>query len=347
MKVLVASSIFPFVEGGSTFIVDWLAQALRERGHEVEVLLFPFEGRPETVLEEMYAMRLVDLSQHGDRLIAIRGPSHLLRHPRKNLWFIHHHRTAYDLWGTRYQDIPNTPEGLTIRDAIIHADNRAFAEAQRIFSNSRVVQQRLKRFNSVDVEVLYPPLRPGYRAASGAYGDSFLYVSRLTHHKRQWLAVEAMRHTRTPVRLVIAGRADPGSESYVDELRYRIRQHGLEGRVDLLDGWISEQEKAERFAACRGALYFPVDEDSYGYPTLEAFAASRPVISTTDAGGTDEIIEHGVNGYLVAPEPAAIAAAMDELFEDPERAQRMGEAGKHQMAALGIHWDRVVERLLL
>jgi glycosyltransferase involved in cell wall biosynthesis len=346
MKVLVASSISPFVEGGSTFIVEWLAEAVRERGHEVEVLLFPFEGRPDTILEELLAMRLLDVSQHGDRLIAIRGPSYLLRHPSKVVWFIHHHRTAYDLWGTRYQDIPNTPEGVATRDAIIRADNLAFAECRAIFSNSRVVQQRLKRFNAVEAEILYPPLPSGNLYPTGAAGDALVYVSRLTHHKRQWLAIEALALTRHRVRLIIAGRPDPGAESYADDLRFRIRTQGLESRVTLIADWISEEEKLAMLSSSLGVLYFPVDEDSYGYPTLEAFSCGKPVISTTDSGGTDEIIEDGVNGFLTSPEPQSIARAMDRLFEDRARAEQMGQAGRIRMTEMKIHWDHVVTRLL-
>ena len=36
MKVLLASTIVPFIEGGGTFIVDWLAEKLQEYGHQVD-----------------------------------------------------------------------------------------------------------------------------------------------------------------------------------------------------------------------------------------------------------------------------------------------------------------------
>src|SRR5881396_3114565 len=126
MKIIIASSVAPFVDGGSTFIVDWLGEMIQALGHEVEVLKFPFSPTTPEMLDQMLALRLIDLSQHGDRLIAIRHPSYLLRHPNKILWFIHHHRGAYDLWGTKYQDLPSTPEGIGYRDAIISADELAF-----------------------------------------------------------------------------------------------------------------------------------------------------------------------------------------------------------------------------
>jgi glycosyltransferase involved in cell wall biosynthesis len=158
MKVIVASTNTPFVDGGASLIVGWLASKLRAQGHEVEVLEFPFRFQHEEMLEQMLALRLVDLSQHGDRLIAIRTPAYLLRHPHKVLWFIHHYRGAYDLWYTRYRNIPDTPEGLRHRDAVLCADNVTLREARRIFANSGVVAGRLKKYNGVKSEVLYPPL---------------------------------------------------------------------------------------------------------------------------------------------------------------------------------------------
>ena len=106
MRVVVASTFVPFVDGGASFMVDWLEQMLLRRGHEVETLRIPFDSHYPELLDQMLALRLLDVTAHGDRLIAIRTPSYLLRHPAKVLWFIHHHRGAYDLWGTPYQDIP-------------------------------------------------------------------------------------------------------------------------------------------------------------------------------------------------------------------------------------------------
>src|SRR5882762_8200784 len=110
MKIIIATSVAPFVEGGATFIVDWLGHQLRARGHAVEILPFPISESYPELLDQLLALRLIDLSQHGDRLISIRTPAHLLKHPNKVVWFIHHYRSAYDLWGTRYQNIPETPE---------------------------------------------------------------------------------------------------------------------------------------------------------------------------------------------------------------------------------------------
>lgn len=344
MKVVIATTIVPFTEGGAIFIVDWLDEMLRRAGHQVEVLKIPFHSSYPEMLDQMLALRLLDVAACGDRLIAIRTPSYLLRHTKKITWFIHHHRGAYDLWGTPYQDIPGTREGLRYRDAIFNADNMAFAESKRIFANSRVVAGRLKRFNDVDAEVLYPPLLDPERYRAESYSDYILYVSRLAHHKRQHLAIEALRYTRTPVRLILAGKAD--SEAYGQQLLSSIEKYGLGDRVSILPDWISEGEKIKLFATCLGGLYIPYDEDSYGYPSLEAQHAGKAVITTSDSGGPLELISDGENGLISAPDPKALAAALDRLYGNRPLARSLGERGKDKIAELGVTWDNVIAKLL-
>lgn len=346
MRVIVATTFVPFVNGGANLLAEWLGKILEERGHQVEILRFPFSPRCEELLEQLLALRLIDVTQHGDRVIAIRPPAYLIKHPDKVVWFIHHHRGAYDLWSTPYQDLPSTPEGLRWRDSIRSGDNVALGEARHLYCNSKLMAARLAQYNQVQAEVLYPPLYRPERYRAGQYGDYLLYISRLTHHKRQWLALEALRCTQTPVRLVITGAADPSSRAYVAELKFRMEKHGLTDRVTLIDRWISEEEKISLFADCLAAVYMPFNEDSYGYPSLEAHSAGKAVITTVDAGGPLELIQDGVNGIVTASEPGAIATAMDQLYADRALAKRMGEAGQQRITDLDITWDHVVEKLL-
>jgi glycosyltransferase involved in cell wall biosynthesis len=344
MKVLIASTVVPFIEGGGTLIVDWLETVLKERGHEVDVLKLPFYSQYRAMPAQMLALRLLDVTQQADRLIAIRPPAYLLRHPNKILWFIHHHRGAYDLWGTEYQDLPNTQEGLVYRELIVKSDHLAFSEARSIYTNSAVVAKRLKTYNDVDAEVLYPPVFQPERYRCDEYGDYILYMSRIAHHKRQHLAIESMQYTRTPVKLVIAGKGD--TEECEQRLHADIEKYGVASKVILKCDWISEAQKIEHFAKCLAAVYIPFNEDSYGYPSLEAHHAGKAVISTNDAGGTSELITHGENGYLVDPEPQALADCMDRLYLNRNLARDMGQAGARRLQQLGITWDRIVEKLL-
>lgn len=344
MRVIVASTFVPFVEGGARIIVRDLTHAIRERGHEVDVIEIPFVSAWEEMLEQMLAIRLLDVSASCDVLVAIRTPSYLLRHPNKRLWFIHHHRGAYDLWGTQWQDIPETPEGLAVRQAIIAADNQYLPEARRIFTNSQVVSDRLRKFNDIASEVLYPPLGAPELFRCSQAEDYLFYPSRILGHKRQLLVVEAAARLKTDVRIVIAGVPDDVNQIAV--LEEEIARSGLGDRVELIPRWISEEEKAALMARSIGVLYVPFLEDSYGYVTLEAFHAHKPVITCSDSGGPLEIIGDGVNGLVAAPDAGSLAEAMDRLRANAAEAVAMGERAYETLAHKDINWDHVVASLL-
>jgi len=79
---------------------------------------------------------------------------------------------------------------------------------------------------------------------------------------------------------------------------------------------------------------------------LEAALARKPLITCSDAGGPLEFVVDRETGRVVEPEPAAVAAAIDELHEDRARAARMGDAAREFYESLDISWDSVVEALL-
>jgi glycosyltransferase involved in cell wall biosynthesis len=96
----------------------------------------------------------------------------------------------------------------------------------------------------------------------------------------------------------------------------------------------------------KGALavvYPPYDED-FGYVTLEAFLARKPVVTCTDSGGPNEFVVDGENGLVCDPAPEALAQALNALGSDRARAAAMGEAGYG--VASRITWDGVIEKLV-
>jgi glycosyltransferase involved in cell wall biosynthesis len=342
MRFVLASTFVPFVNGGARFIVEWLEQKLIEHGHEVERFYLPFVETPGDLLQQVAALRLIDLSDAGDRLIAFRPPAHVLQHPHKILWFIHHIRAYYDLWDTEY-GAASTPENRALRSALHRIDTATIGEARQIFTNSKIVAERLKTFNGIAATPLYPPLLDQDRFHGGRFGDEIVAVCRMEPHKRQHLLIEAMTYTRTGVRLRLCGRAS--SDAYALTLQAAITASGQANRVVLDNRWISETEKSDRLSSALAVAYLPHDEDSYGYPSLEAARAGKAVITTTDSGGVLELVLDGVNGFVCPPEPRAIAARFDELYLDRERAHQLGQANRARVRELRVDWDHVIATL--
>src|SRR5207237_7593736 len=195
----------------------------------------------------------------------------------------------------------------------------------------RTVAERLRRYNQIESEPLYHPPPRATRLRAGAQGDYVFYPSRLEAQKRQELLIEAMRHTRTPVRAVLAG-------STRERARYEslVRAHGVGDRVSLR-GLVSEEELIELYAGALGVCYLPFDED-YGYVTLEGMLSGKPVVAAADGGGAAEFIEHEREGLIVEPEPRAIAESLDSLYADRARARAMGERGREKLRAMNLSW---------
>ncbi|MEW6418730.1 MAG: glycosyltransferase family 4 protein [Nitrospirota bacterium] len=343
MKIAIVNNFVPFIYGGAEFLADSLRNKLIEYGYKATVIKIPLKWYPpQKILEHMLACRLMRF-ENIDRLIALKFPVYYVKHPNKVLWLLHQFRQAYELWGTPYQDIPDTPEGLKIREAVIHADNTFLQEVKKIYTNSKTVSNRLKKFNDIDSEVLYPPLMNAGEYYCEEYSDYIFYPSRITRCKRQYLAVEAMRYIKSNIKLLIAG--NPDSEEELKYVESTVRKNNLESKVKIMGRWISQAEKIKLFANALGCIYIPYDEDSYGYVSLEAYHSRKPVITCTDSGGTLEVVEDGVSGFVVPPEPEAIAETVDKLFYSKALAAKMGQRGYEKLLSMKITWDNVIHRL--
>jgi glycosyltransferase involved in cell wall biosynthesis len=347
VRILIASTYLPFASGGATRIVEDLQGELRARGFETDTILLPLDPAWTGVPEQTLGLRLLDLREacgmRVDRLITLRYPSYALRHDDKVCWFIHHYRSAYDLWGTAYGDMPDSPTGRHYRDMLRRSDDLYLRECRRVYSNSKSTAERLKKYNALETDgVLYPPLPRENPLHAGPFGDYFFYPSPIIASKRQALAVEALRFTDPGVRLVLAGT--PHREADQIALEAVIAEAGVSNRVQVT-GWLSEEQKADLMAGCCGVLSLAYHEDSYSYVALEAFHCAKPVLTLADSGGILELVEHGFSGYICAPQPEALAAAMNRLWRDRCHAQDLGVAGRDSLRRHRIDWDHVVESL--
>ena len=342
MRFALVSSFVPFINGGARNIVDWLAATLREAGHDVEIVLFPEVDAPDLLFQQMMAIRWMDLSM-ADRVVCFRPQAHFIRHPHKILWFIHHIRIFYDMWETSYRGFPDDHKHRELRAALTEADTLALQEAKAIFTNSQVVSDRLQRFNGIASEVLYPPVFDAGRFHCRGHSDQVAYICRLEHHKRQHLLIEALAHTQTPVTLRLCGTS--AGDRYPKELQQIVARYRLQDRVVLENRWITEEEKVDVLADCLAAAYLPVDEDSYGYPSVEASLAGKALLTTTDSGGVLELVKEGVNGLISNPTPQALAKALDRLYAQRHDTVKMGVQAKHRLNELNISWQHVIDRL--
>ena len=210
MRILICTTQVPFTRGGAESHVEGLQRALIEAGHQAETVALPFKWYPPSeIMRSAMAWRMLDLSaangQSIDLVVGMKFPAYLVAHPNKVLWILHQHRSAYNLWGTQFDDLSSYPEGPRIREWIKHCDEKFIPEAKQVFANSRTVADRLKQYNNLESEVLYHPPPLSDRLRAGEQRDYIFYPSRLEPQKRQELLIEAMKDVRAPVKAVFAG----------------------------------------------------------------------------------------------------------------------------------------------
>jgi len=340
--VLVCEAQVPFVHGGAELHVRGLVGALTRRGYRAERVSVPFKWYPkDELLSQAAAWRMIDLSEaNGERIdtvIATKFPTYFVRHPNKTTWLFHQYRAIYDLCGTPYSEFDHTEGDVRLRDRLIALDNEVLAESKRLFTNARNTAARLERYNGLTAEPLYHPPPLAGDLKPGPLGDYVLSVGRLEANKRVDLIVRALAHADRRLRLIVVGEGP---------LRARLEEvatrSGVSDRVTWAGG-TDRQQLIELYAGALAVVFPPFDED-YGYVTLEAFLARKPVVTTTYAGGPLEFVDDAVTGCVVDPTPEAIGAAIDRLAADRSTARSLGDAGYDRVR--GISWDSVVDRLM-
>jgi glycosyltransferase involved in cell wall biosynthesis len=100
-----------------------------------------------------------------------------------------------------------------------------------------------------------------------------------------------MSHVDKPIRLVMVGEGTQRTRT--EELAESL---GVVDRIEFA-GSLDERGTGDLYKGALAVVYCPFDED-YGYVTLESFLSHKPVITTTDAGGPLEFVEHETSGLV-------------------------------------------------
>jgi glycosyltransferase involved in cell wall biosynthesis len=341
MRIAVCAPQIPFERGGTEILAETLANQLRRRGHEVELIRIPFKWYPaHRPLREALLWRLLDLEDAPglpiELVIATKFPSYAIRHPNKIVWLVHQFRQAYELDRSDLGQFGEDPFDRASVRAIHRLDRRTLGEARRLFAISRNVADRLQRSTGLEAEVLLPPPQQlDYRSSDGV-GTFILSVGRLDRAKRVDLLLEAAALDNS-LRVVVAG--DGPDRKRLERLS---AQRELDGRVTFA-GRVPENELVDLYSDCLAVFYAPFDED-FGFVPYEAFLSAKPVVTTRDAGGPLEVVVDRENGVVCEPLPAAVAAACSWLAANPDRARACGLSGKR--TAERVTWDAVLDRLV-
>ena len=219
--------------------------------------------------------------------------------------------------------LPARPALSATLAGIRRRDRRIARSVTRYVANSRLCQERIRRFWDRDAEIVHPPVDVE-RFVPGEPENFLLVVGEVVRHKRTALALEAAE--RAGRRVVVVG---DGPE--LPRLRERYAGvHEFRGRLS--------DAELERLYPRALALVVPNVEE-FGIAAVEAQAAGRPVVGA-NAGGLTETVVDGETGVLVPEgDVDALAEALaqtDFTRFDPARVRANAERFSREAFRRGL-----------
>lgn len=356
------------MRGGAEIQVMLLACALKERGHEVEVISMI---EPEALTEELAAKRIPVVSLRMKQGHTDPGAVFRLRHHIHKFEpdVVHSHMVHANLLARVTRLITRMPVLISTAHST-HEGSRLFDLAYRFTDRlatlttnvsaaavQRYVEARLAPENRIRImpngihtdTFCESPLKRDQTREVLRLGSSFCWLAAGALHESKdyptlLQAFALVIHEKPGVRLLIAGE---GPE--LAKLKQLIMDLHLTDNVTLLG------LRSDIAALMNAADAYVMSSVWEGLPLvlLEAAASSLPMV-VTRVGGNAEIVEEAANGSVVpASDPYSLAAAMLQLQQAPaaERAG-MGERGrtlvtrKYEIGQVAPAWLDVYRELL-
>jgi glycosyltransferase involved in cell wall biosynthesis len=186
-----------------------------------------------------------------------------------------------------------------------------------VLVNSLFSRESLLRAFAVDAHVCYPGVDPElFGVAAAPRARRVLSVGSFNFNKNPEFVVRAVAASRS--RPVLRWVANSWNDGYVEAMKRLAAELGVS--LELRQG-LSEIELVREYQQAIALVYAPRLEP-FGLAPLEANACGTPVVALAE-GGVRETIVDGENGLLVE-DPPGMAAAIDALVADPDRALALG-----------------------
>ena len=367
MRVLVVSGIWPPDVGGPASHAPDVASFLRERGHDVEVVItapaapaaqsYPVHwvarSLPKGVVHVRTALEIARRAAHADVVYTtgMFGRSSLGARLARRPYVVKltadpafERARRRGIVGGNVDEFQGDAGGASVR-VLRLARDAELKHAAHVFTPSSYLRELAVSWG-VDpgrVSVLPNPApslpelppREELRESFGLHGPSLAFAGRLTAQKSLRVALEAVAAV-DGVELLIAGEGDERAAIERD-----IAELGLGGRVRLL-GAQPRARVVELFAAADASI-LSSSWENFPHTVVEALAAGTPVLATA-TGGVAEVVHEGENGLLVpVGDAGALADAIRRFFDDDELRGRLRAASAGSVADYAP--DRVFTQL--
>ncbi len=295
--------------------------------HEVEVTSYPlFDHAPyalalSTKMLEVFEHEALDLL-HVHYAIPHSVSAMLARSmaaPRRLPFITTLHGTDITLVGSNRSYLPITKFSIEQSDGVTAISTYLQQQTVRDFDIKRPIEV-IPNFVNCDLYTRNPDLK--LKAKWAPNGEPILmHLSNFRPVKRVTDCIEifAMVREKMPAKLVMIGDGpDRGAAEYL------ARKKKIHKDVIFL----GKQDQVYQKLATADLFLLPSELESFGLAALEAMACEVPVIAS-NTGGVPEVIEHGVDGFLIEPGDVKTAGKYAiELLSRADRGREMGQRAR-------------------
>jgi glycogen synthase len=356
MKVLFWVERFWPCVGGIEVLTARLVPALRDRGHDITVITSLEEGRDLLAFEHYRGVpihrlpfraalssgsidRFREVKREVARLKAMLRPD-VIHLNAMGPSVVFHLETMSTLAAPMVFTLHSHPAaGVDARGTAVGKLLGSAAWVTAVSSATLAEARTAMPAIAARSSVIYNGVVPPAIAASALQFDPprLLCLGRLVLEKGFDIALRTLAALipRWPAaRLIVAGDGPARAElaQYAAELQL--------GHAVEFTGWVPPQQVAS-LVNTAAIVLMPSRREGLPLVALEAALMARPVVATR-VGGLPEVILDGETGLLVDPDGgAAFTHAVDALLADPQRATRMGQAGRTRATEV-FGWERCV-----
>lgn len=182
---------------------------------------------------------------------------------------------------------------------------------------------------SGQVEVIYNGVDTEKFRPTEEFSNQVLYVGEFLGRKGADIVVEAFQKLNlSDTKLVLVGKG-----RMEEELREKVRDSGLEDRVEFRKN-VSDEELRGLYSS--SIFVMPSKYEGQGIVYVEAMSCGAPVIGC-DNSAIPEMIEDGINGYLIDRDSEALSNALESILEDEELRNSISDASREK--AKEFDWD--------
>lgn len=139
------------------------------------------------------------------------------------------------------------------------------------------------------------------------------------NHEEVFIAFSKLVQQGLPLKLLLVGDGER-----LQLLQAKSKELGIENRII----WVGFTSEAKKYISIFDTGVLFSNTESFSMAILEMLAMGKPVVAA-DLGGTCEMIQDGINGYLVQPhDVTALTNTLDLLFRNPQLRKRLGNAAR-------------------